>query len=169
MPFASRSIAIDSINAPTGEFVEVKQSQNGRHLLDFTSPRRIGEFAPNDEFNKTSGPGIDHAFVFDESATPDAVKVQWSSPVTGIRLSLKTNQDGIQVYTATHHDGSAPVKKSQQGGESDKVQKFGCMAIEPQDYIDGVNHPEWKREKKQIFGPSDLPCVNWAEYAFDTI
>jgi aldose 1-epimerase len=166
MPFATRSIACDSLKAPTGEFIDLKQDKG--HLLNFTSPRRISENAPGGEFG-SGGPGIDHAFVFDDSAPSDAVKLEWSSPATGIRLRLKTNQDGIQVYTATHHDGSAQVKDSQKGGESEKVEKFGCMAIEPQDYIDGINHPEWKRQDKQIFGPASLPLVNWSEYTFDTI
>lgn len=54
-------------------------------------------------------------------------------------------------------DGSADVKKSTQGlGEkNNKVVKSSCVAIEAQDYPDGINKPEWGRLEKQIFGPGE--------------
>ena len=44
--------------------------------------------------------------------------------------------------------------------------KYGCVVLEVQDWIDGINHPEWEREKRQIFGPADDPYVLQATYEF---
>lgn len=38
--------------------------------------------------------------------------------------------------------------------------------MEVEDYIDGINQPEWQRNKKQIFGPEDPPYVLEAIYKF---
>lgn len=46
------------------------------------------------------------------------------------------------------------------------IQKFGCVVMEVQDWIDGINQPAWGREKKQIFGPGDDPYVLQASYRF---
>lgn len=46
------------------------------------------------------------------------------------------------------------------------IQQFGCVVMEVQDYIDGINQPSWGREKKQIFGPGDDPYVLQASYRF---
>ena len=43
------------------------------------------------------------------------------------------------------------------------VEKYGCMVMEVQDWIDGINHPEWMRQKKQIWGPED------GEYSIEAI
>lgn len=164
IPNGKRVVEIDETDIPTGGFYQV-QEKGAHHFLDFTSPKTISNDGSKEMFGP-NGTGIDHAYVLDKS---DDVQLQWTSASTGIRLSIKTNQEGVQIYTAKHHDGSTSVKASQKGGESDKVQKFGCIAIEPQDWIDGINQPKWGREKKQIFGPEDGACVNWAEYTFDTV
>jgi len=43
--------------------------------------------------------------------------------------------------------------KADQGGVATNgfVQSNGCVAVEPQDWIDGINHPEWGRLSKQIY------------------
>ena len=46
------------------------------------------------------------------------------------------------------------------------MQKYGCVVLEVEDWIDGINQPEWGREKRQIFGPEDDPYVLEAVYKF---
>ena len=46
------------------------------------------------------------------------------------------------------------------------TEKYGCVVLEVEDYIDGINQPEWGRDKMQIFGPGDGPYVLEATYAF---
>ena len=40
------------------------------------------------------------------------------------------------------------------------------MVLEVEDLIDGINHPEWHREKFQMFGPQDDPYNLEAVYDF---
>jgi len=41
--------------------------------------------------------------------------------------------------------------------------------MEVQDWIDAINHPEWQRETRQIFGPADPAFTLEADYVFSTI
>ena len=61
-------------------------------------------------------------------------------------------------------NGSVPLKKTQgvfgqsaagNGtgvGAKRVIEKYGCVVLEVQDWVDGINHPEWGRGGKQIFG-----------------
>ena len=44
------------------------------------------------------------------------------------------------------------------------VEQYGCIVMEVEDWIDGINQPEWQR--KQIYGPGDDPYVLEATYEF---
>ncbi|KAK0100738.1 hypothetical protein ONS95_007188 [Cadophora gregata] len=74
------------------------------------------------------------------------------------------------MYSCGGQNGSV-VLKSTQGlfDVADRprvIEQYGCVVMEVEDYIDGINHPEWGREKKQIFGPEDGPYVLKAKYVF---
>jgi len=45
-------------------------------------------------------------------------------------------------------------------------EKYGCVVMEVEDWIDGINNPEWGRDSRQIFGPGDDPYVLEATYNF---
>jgi aldose 1-epimerase len=65
--------------------------------------------------------------------------------------------------------GSVPIKKTQGiDSRARVVEQYGCVVMEVQDWIDAINHPEWQREKKQIFGPEDGPYTLEARYEFST-
>ena len=65
---------------------------------------------------------------------PNLEVLTLSSPVTGIQLSLETNQQGIQIYTCNGQNGTIPVKSDQQHLSSTTyVEKYGCIVIESQD------------------------------------
>lgn len=92
------------------------------------------------------------------------------------------------MYSCNGQNGSFPLKASQgvgrdasgaNGGPSarrnvgdpgkDKdrtVPKYGCAVLEVQDYIDGINHPEWGRLGKQVFGPGGDPYVLQVSHRF---
>ena len=63
-----------------------------------------------------------------------------------------------------------PLKETQglfdEPGFPRVVPRFGCMVLEVQDYIDGINHPEWGREDRQVFRPGGDPYVLRASYVF---
>lgn len=75
-------------------------------------------------------------------------------------MTVTTDQPAIQLYACTGMDGSVATTIG-------KAAQYGCMAVEPQGWIDGINRPEWLQE--QIYGPGSAPFVNVAEYAFDVV
>ena len=171
MPYAARYIKIDNIEVPTGELGVVANTP-----FDFTTPKQIGRDIENAlggcGYNCT---GYDQAFILDRpvSTSPDSaeeVQLRMRSPDTGIQVEIRTNQQSLQVYSCDNLDGTVPVKESQRhGGGGGFVEKYGCVVIETQQWIDGVNHPEWGQLGRQVFSPETGPVVVWAEYAFSTV
>ncbi|KAJ5793929.1 hypothetical protein N7457_000528 [Penicillium paradoxum] len=181
LPLSHRFIGGDSILIPNGTVHDVETAYQGS--LDFTSPKLIGQ-----DIDKTTGlcgggdcVGYDTCFLVDRPSTyaPDsmATALHAASSTTGISLDVATNQAALQIYTCSGQDGTIPTKQSQakrnkaNGGDSGPthVNKYGCLVIEPEDWIDGINNPEWGRVPYQVFGPDDGPSINWATYQFGTI
>lgn len=46
------------------------------------------------------------------------------------------------------------------------IEQYGCVVLEVEDWIDAINHPEWGRADKHIFGPGDAPYTIAAKYVF---
>ena len=63
-----------------------------------------------------------------------------------------------------------PIKKNQgPDGDADfprTIPQYGCVVMEVEDWIDGINHPEWMRDNKQFFEPGGDPYVLQATYSF---
>ncbi|KAI9158355.1 putative aldose 1-epimerase [Paramyrothecium foliicola] len=176
MPYSGQRIGVDNILIPTGEFLpNAKGSVN-----DFWSePKQIGasfedpELVNNCGFNCT---GYDNCYIvnrgqlgpYDWRTTEPVATLasEWS----GIKLDVYSDQDAFQVYSCNFQDGTLPLKRSQGHFDDEDfprvVEKYGCVVLEVQDYIDGINHPEWFRLNKQIFGPGDEPYVLQARYSF---
>ncbi|KAI4123602.1 MAG: hypothetical protein LQ338_005194 [Usnochroma carphineum] len=171
MPYARRYIEIDNIEVPTGAIGAV----NGT-FLDFTSPKQIGrdiESATNNcGYNCT---GYDNAFILDRPrySAPEATDVSMltlSSASTGIRMDIFTNQQSLQIYTCDNTNGTLPVKESQQhASNTTYVEKYGCIVIETQQWIDAINHPEWGQDQYQIYTVDSEPAVVFARYDFSTL
>lgn len=137
MPYADRYIEIDGIEVPTGAIGVT----NGT-FLDFTYPKTFGPAikATNGTNNCGTGcVGIDNAFILDRPrySQPDDPNLQvltMSSPATGIKMSLETNQQGLQIYTCNGQNGTIPVKGDQQHlNTTTYVEQYGCVVIETQD------------------------------------
>jgi len=114
---------------PTGEIVDLRASAE-IHPFNYTSERPIKESLAAVDLCGKGGVGIDNCFLFDQPESPEAptvgpAQVVWTSPATGIRLKVHTNQPAIQLYNGLHFDGS---QETQVG----KVEKYGTLAIEPQ-------------------------------------
>jgi aldose 1-epimerase len=176
MPYSDRYIVVDPILIPTGALGYVGNVS----ALDFLSPKLVGDAVK--VANGTCGQGctgIDNAFILDRpasaSVTSSAFPVLhlWSD-TTGIQMDISTNQRGLQIYTCNGQNGTIPVKQSQQARNNGTstatkfVQKHGCMVIETQAWIDGINHPEWGITDYEVFGPTTGPAVNFATYDFST-
>ena len=129
MPYSARIIGTDNIQIPTGALEAVAGT-----AFDFTSPKTVGQdIAKADQcgFNCT---GYDNAFIIDRPryAGPESMDLtllELSSPATGIKMSVKTNQQSIQFYSCIGQNGTIPVKRDQQHGNATRaVEKFGCVS-----------------------------------------
>lgn len=92
-----------------------------------------------------------------------------ASPWSGISVDIWTDQDAFQMYSCNGQDGTMALKKTQ-GINDNKdfprvIPKYGCVVMEVQDWIDGINNPEWMRTK-QIIEPGGEPYVLQAKYKF---
>lgn len=183
LPLSKRFLEIDSNEIPTGKILNVKGFRHG--ALDFTSPKLIGK-----DINSTYGEcggnctGIDQAFLIDRhsnttdsTSSPDSMAqaVSMASNVTGITMKVNTNQRAVQIFTCDTEDGSIPVKNSQLARNLQlekvgalNVEKYGCVVVEAEQWIDALNNPKWGELPYQVFSPSTGPAVNWVTYTFGT-
>lgn len=180
LPLSQRFVGGDSILIPNGTIHDVENTYQG--ALDFTSPKLIGkDIEKTYDLCGAGCTGYDTCFLVDRPSTYAsnslATVLSASSSSTGISLDVATNQAALQIYTCSGQNGSIATKKSQakrnkdEGGDAGAthINKYGCFVIETEDWIDGINNPEWGRVPYQVFGPDDGPAVNWATYQFGTI
>ena len=169
MPYSARYIEIDNIEVPTGGLSTVASTP----ALDFTTSKQIGQDIMDAHLCGFNCTGYDNAFILDRPrySAPEATDLtvlSLSSSVTGITMDVKTNQQSLQIYTCNSQNGTIPVKQSQQHSQTMEtfIEKYGCIVIESQQWIDGVNHPEWGQDLYQIYTPQSEPAVLWANYEF---
>jgi len=173
MPHAARYIEIDSIEVPNGTIGIVNDT-----FLDFTSPKQIGrDIEMAVDACGLGCTGYDNAFILDRPrySAPEATDLSvltMSSNVTGIQLDIKTNQQNLQIYTCDNLNGTIPVKQSQQhatNGSTTYVPQYGCIVIETQQWIDGINNPQWGQDQYQIYTVDSEPAVVFAQYDFSIV
>ena len=130
MPYSNRIIGIDNIEVPTGTLEAVAGGP-----YDYTTPKQLGVNNPNSHqcgFNCT---GIDNAFIIDRPRysapeSTDLPVLSLTSPATGIVMTIKTNQQSLQIYDCIGLNGTIPVKASQQHGKNGQktyVEKNDCV------------------------------------------
>jgi aldose 1-epimerase len=176
LPYSGQRVAVDNILIPTGDILaNAKGSVN-----DFWSkPKQLGASLNDPEAQDNCGLGCigyDNCFTvnrgqlgaYDWRTSGPVATV--SSPWSGITIDIFTDQDAFQVYNCVGQNSTDPLKKSQGLFDNEDfprvINKYGCVVLEVQDYIDGINHPEWMRGPKQIFGPGSDPYVLQAKYRF---
>ena len=90
------------------------------------------------------------------------------SPWSGIQLDVYTDQEAYQVYSCNGQNGSLTLKETQGlfnvSNRPRVVEQYGCVVMEVEDWIDGINQPEWQRQ--QIYEPGGEPFVLQARYEF---
>lgn len=168
MPYSARYIEVDAIAVPTGGLAIT----NGSALDFYTAPQQIGHNITGARFTSYNVTGIDNAFILDRprSSGPEATDLTvltLASNRTGIAMALRTNQQSLQLYTCNAQNGSVPLKASQRRVLA-AVPKYGCIVIETQQWIDGINNPQWGQDQFQIYSPETEPAVVWAQYDFST-
>ncbi|KAH8082172.1 galactose mutarotase-like protein [Filobasidium floriforme] len=158
MPYADQVVATDTILIPTGEFINVTDT-----AYNFLERRPIGSM-----WNETLGyPGLggygyDTCWRNNASISDNTTVLEASSPNSGIKMSVATNQEAIQVYTCGGQNGTIPVKKSQGSGF---YEKNSCMVVEMEGVIDAINNPEWDID--QWYSP-ERPYEWRATYTFSS-
>ncbi|CAD6445193.1 387ee951-f3bb-46ba-ac6b-f215af7876d1 [Sclerotinia trifoliorum] len=173
LPYGGQRIGTDSILIPTGDII-ANQPQS---LNDFWStPKQIGANFTNPDLLGNCGEnctGYDTAYLTNRDA---ATVSSWHvSPVarlrsawSGIQVDIFTDQPAFQVYSCGGQNGSMALKETQGlFNVSDRprvIPQYGCVVMEVEDWIDGINQPAWGR--KQIWGPEDGPYVLEAKYKF---
>lgn len=171
MPYADRYVQIDGIEVPNGTIGITKGTP-----LDFTTPMTIGARI-NDTVNNcgTGCTGYDNAYILDRPRysgpeNPDLTVLSLSSPETGIKVDVKTNQKSLQIYSCNGLNGTIVAKTNQQHGNGTTTyDHYGCIVIETQQWIDGINNPQWGQDQYQIYRVTDEPAVNFAMYDFTIV
>lgn len=168
LPYADKFVATDSILIPTGELPDVQGTP-----YDFREPTKFSQ-----NFNDTLGvcgancTGWDSCWVQSQPPAAETNVIELYSTNSGIKVSVSSDQPAIQVYTCSGINspskGSIPRKRSHGGdGTLDKIyDNYSCVVLEMEDYIDGINHPEWGRD--QIYGPDRNYTWN-AQYKFSHV
>ncbi|KAI9692057.1 MAG: hypothetical protein M1820_009560 [Bogoriella megaspora] len=175
LPHSGQRVAVDPILVPNGTILPNQQYS----VNDFwSSPKKIGanitapELAENCGTNCT---GYDTCYLVNREQNGP---YDWrekgpvatiSSDFTGIQIDIFTDQQAMQLFTCNNQNGTFAIKETQgfhDGSRPRTVQKYGCVVLEVEDWIDGINQPEWGRDSRQIFGPGDDPYVLQAIYNF---
>lgn len=177
LPLSKRIVGTDGILIPDGSILDVDTAYKGS--ADFTAGKLVGaDIKDTTGLCGTGCTGYDNCFIVDRppsyAAQNSIVPVlRMSSSTTGISLEVATNQQAVQIYACNNQKGTTPVKKSQlnrnHGQGAEYINKHGCVVIEPEGWIDGINHPEWGQLSDQVFGPGSAPAINWATYQFGTV
>jgi aldose 1-epimerase len=121
---------VDRTGIPLGGHAPVADTP-----FDFRSPTAIGSAVRQDHEQVAWARGIDHNLVLDGSGWRPVAVLE--SARTATRLTLHTDQPGLQVYTGNFLDGS---RRSTEGG---LYRQGDGIALEPQLFPDSPNHPEW--------------------------
>lgn len=140
MPEAKRVLEADANALPTGVIADVAPGD----MSDFASaPHQLGFASGNAEFENHCGSGChgyNGAWAFNEDRNKSAAVLTLSSAWSGIKADLTTNQDAVVLYTCNWNDGKTDFKSTQGiAGQDTKIPRDGCIAIEAQDYVDGIN------------------------------
>lgn len=141
MPYSKRYLVADDGALPTGEIATAAPDS----MNDFASAPDLllghAQGLPGFSSNCGGGgacEGYNGYFLIDD-APDDAVVVALASSFSGIKAELRTDQSGVVIYTCNWFDGTGDLKSTQGTDKNKKVVRSSCVAIEAQDYVDGIN------------------------------
>ncbi len=123
---------IDAGLIPTGEIVPVAGTP-----LDFRKPTEIGSRINDDTEQMTRAGGYDFNFVLNGQPGTLRLAAIVTDPVSGRKLTVETDQPGIQFYTGNFLDGAVT------GRYGIKYQKHAALCLETQHFPDSPNHPNF--------------------------
>lgn len=147
---------VDDTYMTTGEIVEVA----GTPMDFYTEPKAVGrDINCTDYVQIANGNGYDHNWVLATAGNMEEKAVELYSPASGIKLTVYTDEPGIQVYSGNFLDGTVTGKK-------DIVynQRTG-ICLETQHYPDSPNKAEWP---SVVLRPGETYTSN-CTFAFSTV
>jgi aldose 1-epimerase len=130
---ASRLVAVNKVLIPTGVLMPVAGTP-----FDFTKPHVVG-----DRINDASseqivlGGGYDHCWALDKPAGSYAKMATVHDPVSGRKMTVSTDQPGVQFYTGNFLDGRLTGKYGVQ-----ITQRHG-LCLETEHFPDSPNQPSF--------------------------
>ncbi|KAH7409667.1 galactose mutarotase-like domain-containing protein [Cadophora sp. MPI-SDFR-AT-0126] len=159
LPYSGLRLGIDEDRIPTGDIHGNKKNSG----YDFWSGPRPLDVA----LSRTgdTSPGLDNTFLTSRSqpwAKDHKPVASLESEQSGVKLDFYADQEALQVVTWNHPDGSIPLKKKQGNGT---YPMFAGISLQAQDWTDAINHPEWQRDDKIIWGP-DRCFIAYSTFKF---
>jgi len=135
--------------------------------MDFTKPKRLGNDI--DEGIVTAIGGYDNAWIFDPAPTKVEHVVTLSSPLTGIKLEMSTDQPSVQIYTGNFLNGTGDTAIQRKASQSygNKMQYYhyrGAITLEAQGYPDAVHHDNFPSVRLDAGGHYEQTTI----YKFST-
>jgi aldose 1-epimerase len=118
---ASHYLPIDEARVPTGEIAPVAGTP-----FDFRRAKTLRVPPPSSHPQIALTGGYDHCWVLDEDAR---VAAELYSPASGLRMQVRTNLPGMQVYGAYH------LRRVYPG--------LHGVCLEPENFPDAPNHPNF--------------------------
>ncbi|KAJ3716295.1 galactose mutarotase-like protein [Lentinula guzmanii] len=159
---SSKYVATDGLLIPTGELTSVEGTP-----LDFNVAKSIGDSinaTAEAQYCGTGCIGFDNCWIYEQPQDSTKPKFSIWSVNSGIKLEVTTNQPALQLYTC---NGITNIpRKVDQGGLNANYTDHSCLVIEQEDYIDGINNPEF--DVNQIYGP-ERPYVWESSYKFSVL
>lgn len=143
---AGRIVEVDGELIPTGRLADV-----GGTAFDFRSPKPVGrDIKKAGELSGTGG--YDHCYVLDGGAPAASLFCQ----ATGIRMTVRTDSPGLQLYTGNSLGGS-PQGKGARGG------RHSALCLETQLFPDSPNRPSFPSCVVEKGAPQEF----FTEYGFE--
>lgn len=123
---------VDSTLIPTGKIEPVAGTP-----FDFRTPTAIGARINDANQQLKFGKGYDHNFVLNKSKDSLGLAAIVQGDKSGILMTVRTDQPGVQFYGGNFMKGTNPIK----GGKKDDYRSAFCL--ETQHYPDSPNEPSF--------------------------
>lgn len=105
--------------------------------FDFRTPHLVGERIDTPIDQLVWARGYDHTFVLNKPLGKLGLAARVSSPKTGVRMEVFTDQPGVQLYTGNWMSGNM------RGKHDHRYPARAALCLETQHYPDSPNRPEY--------------------------
>ena len=144
--YAKKITECDEELIPSGKLLDVYGTP-----FDFTTEKKIGKDIEAAAAFSGAG-GYDHNFVLDG----EGIAAEVYSPETDIRMTIRTNSPGIQLYTSNMLDGTVT-------GKDTKYVKHSSFCLETQIFPNAINIPSFP----SCIVEKDSPQNFYTEFKFE--